>query len=177
MSTENVPSRILKHRREVVSGVSGERVLKIQQPEVSDALPIYDQHNIFGVIVAKDRDRTEAIVRNRLSTSIQAVLYPVKSTSAPTAGQYQSVNSSNSASHCSSPCNWRPAIGGCRCRWTRTSVASSYSSHSARGPCRASPRSRALAEIAEQEQALVEVARENLRSAQADMKQAIRQRR
>ena len=32
-------------------------------------------------------------------------------------------------------------------------------------------------EIAEQEQALIEVAREDLRGAQADMKQAIRQRR
>ena len=74
-----------------------------------DALPAFDQHDIFGVIVAQHRDRTEAVGGNRRQhfppgrPDIRRCRRP-----APTAGQYQSVNSFSSASHWSSPCDGRP---------------------------------------------------------------------
>ncbi len=53
--------------------MAGERVLEIEQPEMADALPAFDQHDVLGVIVAQDRDRPEPIgARPASSTSVHA---------------------------------------------------------------------------------------------------------
>ena len=62
----NIPARILQHRSEIVGRMPGECVLEVEQAEMSDAVAALDQHDVFGVIVAEDRDRAEAVAGDRL---------------------------------------------------------------------------------------------------------------
>ena len=105
----DVAPRILQHRGEIVGRVAGERVLEIEQAEMRDALAALDQHDVLGMIVAQHGHRARAR-RRRPAPAPRA--RPRDSRRhrprAPTAGQYQSVNSFSSSSHWSRPCGLKP---------------------------------------------------------------------
>ena len=46
--------------------MAGKRVLEIEQPEMRDAVAAFDQHDVLGVIIAQHRDRPKPVAGNRL---------------------------------------------------------------------------------------------------------------
>ena len=65
-SGRNVPPGVLKHRREVVSRVTRERILEVEEAEMRDSVASFDQHDVLGMIITKDGHRPKSVALNRL---------------------------------------------------------------------------------------------------------------
>ena len=155
--------------------MTGQRVLEIEQAEMRDPFPALDQHDVLGMIVAQDRHRAEAVVRDRLehlgpggAIALAVDLEPDRR-AIPVGEQRQLLE---------------PLIEAVRLEARHRRMAVKMDEHIGRELVQlalairvsverlAQPRA---AEIAEQQQPLVEIAGKDVRRAQATRRPAIRQ--
>ena len=61
----HVTAGVLQHRGKIISRVTRHCVLKIKQSEMSDALALADQHDVLGMIIAQHSHRSEPVARDR----------------------------------------------------------------------------------------------------------------